>query len=249
MIGTRFYGRMGNVLFQAAHTVAMALKNNQEFSVPNRTTDPYWCPLYLQHLVNPKWEQGREDILVNENQYHYEPIEYKKEWDGKQVVLNGYWQSELYFRDFRNEILYLFDFPYSIKWDTCSIHARYGDYLRLKEKHIIMNEPYLLAAMDEIRNRTGINKFKVFSDDINYFKSNLGHLHDFEYSTNANETNDLVEMSCCHSNINSSSTFAWWGAWLNRNPDKVVVTPTKWFVDGWMGMNTKDVIPENWIKI
>jgi hypothetical protein len=249
MIGTRFYGRMGNVLFQAAHTIAFALKNNQEFSFPNRTQDPYWNPLYLQHLVNEKYEQGREDILINEPHYHYAPLEYKKEWDGRQVVLNGYWQSEKYFKDFRNEIIYLFGYPYSIKEDICSIHARYGDYLMLPEKHILMNEGYLKIAMNTITAKTGITRFKVFSDDIHYFKTNLGRLSDFEYSANGNEVSDMIEMSCCHSNINSSSTFAWWGSWLNKNPDKVVVTPEKWFQDGWMNMNTKDVIPDTWIKL
>lgn len=249
MIGTRFYGRMGNVLFQAAHTIAFALKNEQDFSFPNRTQDPYWNPLYLQHLVNPKWEQGREDVLINEPHYHYAQIEYKKEWDGLQVVLNGYWQSAKYFDDFRSEILYLFEFPYKIIDDVCSIHARYGDYLRLPEKHILMNEDYLLASIKEMTNKTGIKRFKVFSDDIKYFKEKHGNIYDFEYSTNNNEVADMTEMSCCHSQICSSSTFAWWGAYLNRNPEKVIITPKKWFQDGWMGMNTKDVIPDKWIKL
>lgn len=249
MIGTRFYGRLGNVFFQAANCIAMALRNGQDFSFPNRTADPYWNPLYLQHLVNDRWVQGKEDILINEPNYHYEPIEYKKEWDGLQVVLNGYYQSELYFKDFRSEILYLFDLPYSIKEDVCSIHARYGDYLHLPKKHILMNEHYLNTAMSEIKKRTGINRFKVFSDDLNYFKKNLGHLYHFEYSSNTNELDDIIEISCCHSNINSSSTYAWWGAWLNRNKDKVIITPEKWFQDGWMNMDTKNVIPENWIKL
>src|SRR5690242_837430 len=107
MVGTRFYGRMGNVLFQAAHTIALALKNGQDFSFPNRTIDPYWHPLYLQHLVNPKWQQGREDVLINENGMAYQEIGWKEEWADKQVVLNGYWQTEKYFKEYRNEILYL----------------------------------------------------------------------------------------------------------------------------------------------
>lgn len=248
MIGTRFYGRMGNVCFQAATTIAFAMRNGQEFSFPNRTTDSYWNPLYFQDLVHPNWVQGREDVLINEPHYHYAPLEYRKEWNDKQVVLNGYFQSELYFKDFRTIILDLFNFPYELK-PTISIHARYGDYLRLQQKHILMNEDYLKRAMDEMIKRTGIKHFKVFSDDIQYFKNNLGHLYDFDYSTKLTEVDDMVEMSCCHSNINSSSTFAWWGAWMNRNPDKVVITPEKWFQDGWDGLNTKDVIPESWLKL
>lgn len=249
MIGTRFYGRMGNVLFQAAHCVAFALKNKQDFSFPNRTDNKHWNPLYLQHLVHPDWVQGKEDVLINENGMQYQEIEWKDEWKDKQVVLNGYWQTEKYFKDYRSEILYLFNYPYEPKLDTCSIHARYGDYLLVKGKHIIIDEHYLKNAMALIKDRTGVERFKVFSDDMKLFREKLGHLYDFEYSSNANEVDDLVEISCCHSNINSSSTFSWWGSWLNKNPDKIIVTPQKWFQDGWMGMNTSDVIPETWIKL
>jgi hypothetical protein len=248
MIGTRFYGRMGNVLFQAAHTIALALKHNQEFSFPNKTDNPHWNPLYLQHLVNPNWVQGKEDVLINENGMQYQPVEWKDEWKDKQVVLNGYWQSEKYFKDYRQEILYLFDYPYELK-EVCSIHARFGDYFLVKGKHIIIDEPYLTSAMNLVTEKTGISKFKVFSDDLKLFKEKFGHLYDFAYSNNSNEVQDLVEISCCHSNINSSSTFSWWGSWLNRNPEKIIITQAKWFQDGWMGMNTSDVIPETWIKL
>ncbi len=100
-----------------------------------------------------------------------------------------------------------------------------------------------------VTEKTNITKFKVFSDNIQYFKEKLGHLYSFEYSTNTNELDDLVEISCCHSNIGSSSTFSWWGAWLNRNPDKIVTTPFHWFQPGWMNMNTDDIVPEEWYKI
>ena len=249
MIGTRFYGRMGNVLFQAAHTISLSLKYNQEFSFPNKTDNPHWNPLYLQHLVNPKWAQGKEDFLVNENGMQYQEIEWKEEWKDKQVVLNGYWQSWKYTDPYRDEILYLFNFPSEFKEDVCSIHARYGDYLLVRGKHIIINEPYLKNAMDLIREKTGIERFKVFSDDKKMFKEKLGHLYNFEYSTNTNEVDDLIEMSCCNSNINSSSTFSWWASWLNKNPEKIVITPEKWFQDGWMNMDTRDVIPPYFIKI
>ena len=80
----------------------------------------------------------------------------------------------------------------------------------------------------------------------------LATLHKIDLAllaTSTNEVDDLVEMSCCHSNINSSSTFSWWSAWLNRNPDKVIITQEKWFQDGWMNMNTEDIIPSNWHKL
>jgi len=253
MVGTRFYGRMGNVFFQAAHCIAFALRNNEDFSMPNRTTNPFWNPLYLGHLVHPNYIQGREDVLINENGHQWQPIEYKEEWRGKQVVLNGYWQSEKYFLEYRDEILYLFQFPKE-QYETISLHARFGDYLTVqmngKKKHVIVDERYILEAIELVKNKTGISNVKVFSDDIPLFKEKFAHLYNFEYSTNKSEEADMREMSCCHSFINSSSTFSWWSAWLSRNPDKVIVTQKHWFhPDGWMGLDTSDIVPNSWIKL
>lgn len=244
MIGTRFYGRMGNVLFQAAHTIAFALKNNQEFSFPNKTNDPFWNPIYLDHLVNPKWVQGKEDILINENGHEWQHIEYKKEWDDKQVVLNGYWQSWKYFDDFRKEILYLFDYPYEKKDGIVAIHVRRGDYLLLKDKHPYYGKEWYENAMRQFDGY----RFKFYSDDIKWCRDNFGDRSDCEFSTLDSIEGDLIDASCCEHSIISSSTFGWWIGWLNRNKDKRVIIPEKWFVDGY-SLKTHDIVPPYFTKL
>lgn len=250
----RNYGRFGNVAFQVGFCIAYALKNNLDFSVQNWTDNPKWNPNYFGSLHNPKWVQGVEDVLINEPSFRYQGYEFKEEWRGKQIVLNGYFQSYKFIDPYRSEILYLFDFPNETK-PIIALHARYGDYLTVmdstgKMKHIVVDEPYILAAIDYVKNKTGLERIKVFSDDIPLFKQRHGHLYNFEYSTNADELGDITEMSTCHSFINSSSTFSWWGAWLSRNPEKVIVTPKHWFhPDGWMGLDTEDLIPNSWVKL
>lgn len=245
MIGTRFYGRLGNVLFQAAHTIALALKNNQEFSFPNKTIDPYWHPLYLQHLVNHKWVQGREDVLINENGMAYQEIEWREEWKDKQVVLNGYWQTEKYFKEYKGEILYLFDFPYEKKEGIVSLHIRRGDYVNFRAKHPEVLPEWYFGAMEMFPGKL----FKIFSDDMPYARKEFGHLDNCIFSTNSNEIEDMVEMSCCESNICSPSTFSWWGMWLNRNENKKVIFPKFWFAENWQNMDTSDIVPEWCIKL
>jgi hypothetical protein len=54
-------------------------------------------------------------------------------------------------------------------------------------------------------------------------------------------------MSRCQQNITANSSFSWWGAWLNQNPDKIIFAPKNWFAD--KTINTDDLIPESWIRI
>ena len=55
-------------------------------------------------------------------------------------------------------------------------------------------------------------------------------------------------MSQCDHNIIANSTFSWWGAWLNKNSRKIIISPKIWFKDERMN-NEQNIIPESWIKI
>jgi hypothetical protein len=60
---------------------------------------------------------------------------------------------------------------------------------------------------------------------------------------------DMILMSNCKHNICANSSFSWWGAWLNQNPDKIVITPKQWFKTPNSGQVENDLIPESWLKI
>ena len=55
-------------------------------------------------------------------------------------------------------------------------------------------------------------------------------------------------MSLCDNNITANSSFSWWGGWLNENPNKIVIGPSKWFGNDILHY-TGDIIPNNWIKL
>ena len=63
---------------------------------------------------------------------------------------------------------------------------------------------------------------------------------------NLQDYESLILMSLCDHNIIANSSFSWWGAWLNNNKNKKVVSPKRWFGNQ---ISTIDLIPENWITI
>lgn len=238
-------GRMGNFLFEAATALSYSLKHGLDFSVPNTTTDNYWSPIYLKHLINPNFNPRLATIHLWENGHGYQELPFDESYRDKNIVVEGYRQSEMYFKHHRKEILYIFGLPYEMNPGVVSVHVRRGDYLKLAMKHPPVPKEWFEKAMTMFPGM----KFKFFSDDISWCAHTFGHRDDCSFSTNTNEVDDLIEMSCCEHNINSSSTFSWWAAWLNQNPDKKIITPELWFQPGWGGLETKDIVPDEWIKL
>lgn len=257
MVSTRRFGRLGNELFQYAAVIAYGIKHDMEWSLPRSTNDKVWNPVHFSEHFNPKWTEGREDVLINENwtdQLHFQEIPFSEEWRNHQIVLNGYWQSYKYFDFCRNEVLRVFGFEWRFKKGVCSIHVRRGDYLLYPTKHPVVTVEYLKQAIEAVRNNKGIKKFKFFSDDIAWCITCGVHLFfpdcEFEYSTGQNEIEDLIEMSWCEHQIISNSTMSWWAAELNQNPKKICVIPSE---ANWFGPDNrlcvKDLYREQFIQI
>jgi len=257
MVSTRRFGRLGNELFQYAAVIGYAEKHGLKFSIPRKTNDPVWNPVHFPELYNPDWVEGREDVLLNENWnefQHYQEIPFNEEWRGKQIVLNGYWQSWKYYDFCRERVLSAFNFPWELNKGVASIHVRRGDYLLYPTKHQVVTVQYLKSAIDVLHGIKGINKFKFFSDDIPWCLGCGVQMYfpeiEFEYSTGKTEMQDLIEMSCCEHQIVSNSTMSWWAHELNRNPAKVCVIPSQ---SNWFGkdnrFSVKDLYRENFIQI
>jgi len=244
MVTCKTYGRMGNFLFQAATTIAYALKHEQPYTLPSTTKDAFNNPIYLQHLAKPLPQLP--SLLVAENGHAFQEIPFKPSWAGRNIVLDGYWQSEKYFKDYRNEILDLFNYPWEPPSDTVSVHVRRGDYLRLTHKHPAVTQGWYEAAMARFAGR----QFRFFSDDIEWCQDAFKHVRNCQFSVGNTIEQDLIQMSNCEHHISSASTFGWWGAWLNRNPHKQVLIPEQWFAPREAAkLDTSDIVPADWIKI
>ncbi len=242
MVKPRTYGRMGNFLFQAATAMSYAWDHGLEFTLPNTTSKPLDNPIYLQHLVNPAWNPSLPERVVEEQRHSFQPL--PAPVPGHNTILDGYWQSEKYFKHHRDRVIDAFGF----RWESCpgtvSVHVRRGDYLILTKKHPPVPKEWIEQAMSLFPGAV----FRFFSDDIAWCKAEFGHLSWVSFSEGGNEVSDLVEMSYCEHHICSASTFSWWGAWLNRNPHKQVVMPRLWFQPG-RKEDTSDIVPLEWRRL
>lgn len=181
----------------------------------------------------------------------------------KEGYFNGYWQSERYFKDIEETLLKEFSFLNSVIEDerndhissmirkeekAVSIHMRFGDYLAKPEMYGgICTKQYYQQAIDYIKEKVKSPVFFVFSDNIELAKQQFPDEH-FIYVEGGSEKTgymDMYLMSLCRHNIVANSSFSWWGAWLNREKNKIVVAPSKWLNN----MDVYDIIPETWIVI
>lgn len=210
--------------------------------------------------IKEKTKPNHKRRVYREPFFHYDSNFYNAEAN---VYLKGLWQSEKYFNPFKENIRSTFefkndtvktfqDFTSRLKEEnSVSIHIRRGDYLAkvsLEVLGLITLEHYQ-NAIKLINSKMPGSSFYFFSDDIQWVKENF-KIPNATYVSgdiSKNHLEDLYLMSQCKHNIIANSSFSWWGAWLNNNPDKIVIAPKNWFNEG--PKDTQDLIPEGWLKL
>lgn len=171
----------------------------------------------------------------------------------------GFWQSEKYFFPIEQTVRESFSFNIEllnnetrtiaqeiVGKETVSVHIRRGDYLASSDFGLCSID-YYKHAMSFISEKLNISTFIFFSDDMDWVKNNIPCTDAVYVSCNhgTNSWQDMYLMTQCKHNIIANSSFSWWGAWLNNNPDKIVVAPTKWFNYS----PNYDILPKGWITI
>lgn len=170
----------------------------------------------------------------------YYPEILQKKW----AYLDGYWQTEKYFLDIREEIVSQFCFPETKteierEWldkisatESVSIHIRRGDYLKHADQYgNICTREYYLKAIETIGELLECPHFFVFSDDKEWARDFLISFERMNFVDLGKETGEIYDMklmAACKHNIIANSSFSWWASWLNQNPKKIVIAPKKW---------------------
>ena len=187
------------------------------------------------------------------------------------AFLEGYFRSEKYFINYKNNIIQEFTFKTEIKKNNLElqkmilntnsilVHIRQHAFTETQKKQI--NEKNLLKSDQHTRgnivhNLKAIKYFKTKIDNAKFFIfsndfKNLQNIFigDEYYFVDQNiklePIYDFYLMTLCKHFIVSPSTFSWWAAWLSKNENKICISPPE---NIGMSLN-RDVIPNDWINI
>lgn len=177
------------------------------------------------------------------------------------TYLHGYWQCERYFAHIADDIRAAFvpRHPMSAQnadmaqriaaGPSVSLHVRRGDYLTVGA-HGICDQTYYDAALAAVTQGLTSPTVYVFSDDPQWAKENLPMSFEkvvVDFNGPDSDYEDMRLMSLCQHNVIANSSFSWWGAWLNANPNKRVAGPANWFSNP--KLSNPDILPDRWIKI
>lgn len=172
-------------------------------------------------------------------------MEYDAYWiKPSKMFLKGVWINVSYFKDIQGEIRALFQFRNLTSQDrltgdsmrldpnSVSIHIRRGDYLKLADYNVC-DESYYITAMRIISEHVSDPTYYVFSDDKTWcrdFMQNQGvKYHIIDSNKGKDSYKDMYLMTQCHRHIISNSTFSWWGAYLSRIENSLIIAPKYWF--------------------
>ena len=171
----------------------------------------------------------------------------------------GVWESEKHFKNIAGLVRQKFTFDEKCfdkkllaqvqNCNSVALHVRRGDKAIL-DVHTPSTDEYIKLAVEKIYELTKEPEFFVFSDDLDWCREILPKIRDINWHFIENQTppQDMALMTKCKHVIVAPSTFSWWGAWLNDNPDKIIIAPkmSRW---GKVQEGNRDLLPENWIKL
>jgi hypothetical protein len=248
-------GRLGNQMFQIANVYAQSLRHNRQLVLPRNDTSvsDYFTTVHrkLEFLIDRSPNDGPDIHTIHGTHQHQVYLPHPT----KPTVFRGYYETEKYFKDYSESVRWLFgptpefvaealrDYPQLSSGPVSAVIVRRGDFLTQPTRHPVVTAGYLHAA-HALLPKT--NHTFVVSDDIPWCRENL-HLPNMVFVSYVT-WKALWLLSLCDHFVISNSTFTWWGAWLSRAPNKVVVTPSTWFGPD-LQVDQRDIRCEGWLQV
>lgn len=174
------------------------------------------------------------------------------------VITDGYWQTARYFDELVPDELVRFPeaLTRGVAAEAAAIAAaespiclavrRYEEIPKIKRPMTILDANYFRLAMAKIESRVERPHYFVFAQDMDWARANISNTHPVTFALpkdpHAGAIQDLYLMTLCRHFIISNSTLHWWGAWLNSDQGKIVISPKQ----GWIHPGT---LPPSWLTL
>ena len=275
-------GRLGNQMFEYATLRGIAANKGYEWCIP--PTNAKSIENYSLHhaFTMPDVKPGNRTFLDNgyaptvaERQFHFDQELFDLCPD--HITLQGFFQTEKYFRNIRDvirseytfhdhilepckEMIESFDIP------PIFLHVRRGDpnltdprgfkwaYTECSDQHPPQPLSYYEKALKKFPDDVPV----IVCSDSPEWVQTQDFFSDDRFAISVPEDKytdgsyepyiDMCLMSLCSGAIIANSSMSWWGAWLQNGRGKVVA-PKMWFGPAYPNNNTKDLYLENWTVI
>ena len=219
----------------------------------------YYVPNYLVSRFVRKFLPKRKSEYIELTDFTFDPNALCMQGN---FYYEGYWQTANYFEGIEEDIKRAFKFKpldsENLQWiaqmqsqESVSIHVRRGDYINNVGFGGICDLDYYVAAIEYVFSKVNNPVFYIFSNDIKWCEENIIPLLNgakcklVNHNRGKDSYKDMELMSFCKVNIIANSSFSWWGAFLNKNDNPIVIAPYKWN----NYFNEVDTYLDKWIKI
>ncbi len=276
MIIAKLQGGLGNQMFQYAVGRSLAEKHEDKLYLETSSLLRPWATPreYGLDIFNIRAELTNADEIIRASDVLFRICQIKRGFHKGilecprygNIVLEGYWQNELYFKEIENIIREELTFK-SLDYKTTDlrlreqisstaavcVHVRRGDYLLPEGSNFVnVGIDYYKKAIELIAAAVRNPHFYVFSDDINWCVENLSldYPHTFvsrDQPAAKYTAQDLRLMTICRHFIMANSSFSWWAAWIGSNDDNIVIAPMNWFRDDHVA--SENITPSRWIRL
>ena len=273
-LGNQLFQIFTTISYAIDNNCPFFLKNEQVLHENEKATTRYtYWNSFLKKLTPYLSDNDGFSHLYKEAGFRYSKIN-KVVNPNEILLLYGYFQSPMYFQHNINQIISLLNIPelkktiynlvvsqnisHEFLSKAVSLHFRMGDYKNSPEYHPLATIDYYKNSIKYICNNLNFTpNILYFCEDediadvdimIGSLKSEFPHIEFQRAFHKLVDWHQLLLMSLCKHNIIANSSFSWWGAYFNEEPNKIVCYPSVWFGKN-VEHNVVDLFPSSWVKI
>ena len=260
------WARLGNQMFQYAFLRVLSIRNNLRIELPKQQSpfgypqDQLFDAFDLPIKIRTSDQEWQATVVEKSMAYDDSYLSVEKDIN---VLVSGYFQTEKYFQDYADVIRQDFTFKKPVvengdkylenidgNLPLVALHVRRGDNLSKNSPTVLVTDTFRANAFGYLDAHVGKYNVLVFSDDKQWVTDNFPP--SYTVVSGLSDIEELYVMTKCNHFIIGSSSYSWWGAWLSRCTNKIVICPDRWFTDKILynkplSSQVNDIYAKDWV--